>query len=606
MKKLRFVLLGLLTCGLLPQINASAYHGIDKPACSGTGSNNLLVESGSSLDLDGDAFGSNNTLNILQDGNIVIRDGSNVTMSMGTYRFFSSDTACSGTTCNLRLHEDGNLVLKKGSNVKWSAGLSNCNNIDDYLRIYPDRFEIHNGTGDIDWVSHPNLIDRSTIITDSGSTSTFTPQKNIYLGGGITPFEGAVNYEQIPNTNILIGRRKRDGGSHWDLTHNHINWNANRITFQEKIHINERGSLEIESAYDPSVLIHNDDTYIAFECYIQTPPSRVSSCIGIYNSSNHTINDAREIVLGNQTTNHKHSASVPKLFKVGNDIFIGWTKVHQKKIDGKWIWHGVSSRLTHVSDINNDTFNTNASSGIQNWKNPEQPDIDLDVFSVKILNNAVDGQTLYITGAELPEGCLKPADDVDVDGCYKMFIYRKNLSHISNFPVANKRDAIARLLRFTKLDLPEILENTPHEYSKIIRKDDNSVPLLIANFTNNYPIQGMMSFDFLDKDKAKYLTHLYWNLLDHHPAFPGWFVHPLRTSINGLFDHWENNATGTTAEIRRDYITLLYRTLLEREPSTAEVNGHFASSLTLQQIRNNFVNGPEYTQLILSKGLTLD
>lgn len=540
------------------------------------------------------------------DGNIVLYKNRKPKLSLDTQRLFTQGSfPCrNSANCKLVLHTDGNIVLKHKRNDNfeniWASGSTfvSKKRLKKFC-VNEDRLEIKEG-GQVVYSSHPNNSSRVNMPTDSITTPLYLKQRNVYLRG-LSKIDGAVNFEQVPKTSFLIGRRKIRGKNFFKLTKNTMNWKLNTIQFNNDLSFEGGNSSEIISAYDPSVLVFNGVTYVAFECYIMDS-SAISSCVGELDLARSKIKNPRVVIEGfNRDYINKYSASVPKIFTIGDDIFMAWTQVH---IGTKGTWKSLKSLIAKV-DITDNTVKIMANDGVE-WAKADGAKLHhVDFFgSKKIVFPALqDEEYIYFTGAKLPDGCLRPTDKVHE--CYELVIYRRKVSDLNNLDSDQKLSQISRLTNFTKVPLPRKIEeiDAAQEYFKIIQKPwGNSKPIIVGNYVSSFPYQGLMSFDFIEKRKSIYLSHLFLNILgDSNTDFNYWYKHSVRIMVEGIFKYYRNNSKHTRVE----YIRRLYRALLERRPSQREVDFYVKSSLSEEQLTNLFISSPEYTLSLSSRGLKL-
>lgn len=287
----------------------------------------------------------------------------------------------------------------------------------------------------------------------------------------------SVSFSQLPDQrNFFIGRvllnttNDKCSGSSWQLGLFKMDWTSNTLNFQ-KLLLPTPASVKhlgvtIVTAYDASVVKYNGEYWAAFECggTGQLLKTLVSACLAPFtlekgvDLSRMTIPVIGSVLTGSTDS---YSASVPKLLVFNGNLYLYWTVVRFKILNGVNKFYNLTTRgiqlvqeLTQAKKIWGVKSN-NAAIGSMSSLSQEVLGLNqLDSLS----NNVADGfqvmavnNKIIMTAAIGGVGCINPLSPLY--GCYRMQIFQ------STKPLGNKvfNSSIAKF---------PVLPFNPHEYGK--------------------------------------------------------------------------------------------------------------------------------------------
>lgn len=285
---------------------------------------NWTLSQGQSINLGG------RTLVMQTDGNLVLYSGSTA--------LWNSQTAgqdCSAGQCFAAFQGDGNFVVYNKQTALWNSGTAgnataqlSISNTAPYLKIQtPD---------------NSTLWDSS-----SGNSANYLAPTavNAVLLNGQSPCNSS-SFAQVPtDRNYFIGRVLNNtsadlcSGSTWSLILFKMDWTQNvlhevSVLFQPPYQVSTGQT--ISSAYDPHVVVYNNELWVAFECTGNFGYG-ASSCIAPFSiAGGIDVSRMTIAVMGtmNSSNTEAFSASVPKLLVYQGGLYIYWTACHFVSIGG--------------------------------------------------------------------------------------------------------------------------------------------------------------------------------------------------------------------------------------------------------------------------------
>ncbi len=212
------------------------------------------------------------------------------------------------------------------------------------------------------------------------------------------------------------------------------------------------GKFKVDSGYDQSAVIYNNEIWTAFECYgnsrglggklgfgmgfYQAKSDTVSACIAPYNPMLQKIDASRGTIpiLGGSTVPgdaHTFSASVPKLLVHKGRIYLYWSTTEVDRHSGKWYKisirgieleqeHGGQKRLWAKGFIGKEIIANNPVTS-EVWAPGQQSDDNTLVDAYQLVS---DDEYVYILGNTGGSGCVSPIDPIE--GCYQFSISRSH------------------------------------------------------------------------------------------------------------------------------------------------------------------------------------
>lgn len=335
----------------------------------------------------------------------------------------------------------------------------------------PDARSFVNGLDELFHLAQPQL------------SAVFASQATLSLAGC-----NRVAYDQLHGSPyFFIGRALNNtdpsngcSGSTWSLIRNQLDGSllaakGPLLDVRTPVPVAVPGAqLEITTAYDPSTALFGDRVWVAFECHGVGFSHWVATCAGPLSADGKAIEpeSLSVVVWGSDPTQdpeHKHSASVPKLFVHKGQLYLYWTVVRARLDDSSWVdihtrgaaleVHGGKLRVKGSAG----PLAANAPASVEVWGlgADARSDSVADVFDV-----VSDGRTVYATAAVGGSGCLSPLGTSP--GCYRLAIGR---ARDPLQPRAFNTDDPA--YRVPDQALPA----NPHEYSRIYERTDGRLVL---------------------------------------------------------------------------------------------------------------------------------
>lgn len=285
------------------------------------------------------------------------------------------------------------------------------------------------------------------------------------------------SFTQLPdNRDYFIGRllinTTSDGcsGDRWQLGLFKMDWANNVLNFQKAVTTPPMiaGSLgTILSTYDPSIVKYNGEYWLTFECYGTggSLKTLVSACLVPFTIENGIDLTRLSIPVKGSiaaTQNEQYSASVPKLLVHNNSLYLYWTVVIFKELNGVSRFNSLNTRgMQLVQEISTtrkiwgvrsgnvpvDSVSELSSEVLGIVANDKHSNVTMDGFQVLSVGNRI-----IMTAAVGGQGCLAP--NSPVFGCYRLQIYS------SNTPLGH------RVFNSEVVISPQLAFN-PQEYSRI-------------------------------------------------------------------------------------------------------------------------------------------
>jgi hypothetical protein len=224
------------------------------------------------------------------------------------------------------------------------------------------------------------------------------------------------------------------------------------------------GKYVIDSAYDPTVALLNDELWVSFECAGVNFPG-TASCMGPMTGAA----GAWELDLGRTQLvvagTHTVAASVPKIFSFLTRSYMWFDYFRTSPAPGY-----IEARAIELQQDGggrfwaagkSDTMAVDDASAVTVWQPSGSDDGVADVFAIDVV-----GKQLVVTAGVGPRGCDAPS--APGKGCYRVAVARTNFArgqHLAN------EDLLAA----------GALPGNAQEYARFMRQPDGS-KLLYAHF----------------------------------------------------------------------------------------------------------------------------
>lgn len=384
-----------------------------------------------------------------------------------------------------------------------------------------------------------------------------------------------------------------------------------------------KGKFKVDSGYDQSAVIYNNEIWIAFECYgnaralggmlgfsmgfDKAKSDTVSACIAPYNPISQQIDASRGTIpiLGGSTLPgdpHTFSTSVPKLLVHKGRIYLYWSMTEVDRHTSKWYKVSIQGieleqersgqkRLWGKGFLGKEILaNDPATSEV--WGSGKQPDDNTLVDAYQLVS---DDEYVYILGNTGGSGCVSPIDPIE--GCYQFSISRSHTplgkdvftrNKLNHFPVRNTaaytffdQDAngVTSIIGYFQTvkgkpgDNPAInglyRVKLPQKFSKPTLKsweEDFLTELALKLFGRKPTIQEVKKYIFPESQVAFTPKEVVEDILDKHKLELILFKHAYeRVAPHALKDLSDAERGKWISQLRTDGYVKLIKTLLKSD-----------------------------------------
>lgn len=456
---------------------------------------------------------------------------------------------------------------------------------------------------------------------------------------------------------IYIGRnlnRHCDGTSALSLVYVFMNWSSTSLQQKRVLIDTSLGAIslsdgnQITNAYDASVMVWNNEIWVAFECYgyPNFQHQGASGCVGPLNKDM-SLNLSRTVaVIGGTSFNpndvYGRSASVPKLLVHKGIPYIYWSVVKYLKSDPN-AGVDVTSRGVELAQESGGLRRLWAKVNGQpkgSYLASDDP-ASVEVFGVNLSdtnsNKAADlfytvsdDNYIYFTGGRGGDGCLLTTGGINIwaNGCYRLTIGRA--TNPLGYHAFNEN-----------LISDNYLPQNPQEYYHFVyRPNDGRTVLIGGNFLNmlNNPSLNSGTKFFVWKDNllsniqvpAGYqIQNVYSPVTISIPSSADSFVEYLyqctlgrladsggkaayiqylssssATAYNTYSSFFQSTEYSNQQRSNFNYMNQMYRCILFRYPDNAGSQDSSYTSildsgnLNRSQVLNNFLNSEEFKYIV--------
>ncbi|MCA9581984.1 MAG: hypothetical protein KC416_09330, partial [Myxococcales bacterium] len=251
----------------------------------------------------------------------------------------------------------------------------------------------------------------------------------------------ATRWTQVGATNTFLGRQLIAGGCqgpHWKLVKARMDWQAGSFTDVADFLVPNKTPIAppgftLNTTYDPSAIVFEGETWVAFECTGGGFPSGASTCLGPLQGGQLDLARSFVAVRADVDGDHRRSASVPKLVVHRNRAYLYWTIMYKDTSRSQDPIVNITTRgieLVRESSGNQRLLPGGRSPPISTthpdsypvWPlgDTDKTDTILDTFDVKS-----DGVFVYAVAARGgTEACNVPSTAGPIAGCYRVMISR--------------------------------------------------------------------------------------------------------------------------------------------------------------------------------------
>ena len=204
----------------------------------------------------------------------------------------------------------------------------------------------------------PRLADNATLITvtKGGSAidhtcnavafSQIPGHPDLFLGRAHDYAEPGVSKRCVPD--IPKGSRL-----HWlalykmDWTDHTLNYLHDVLKPPFELAAGAQRTVQVENAFDPSVISYNGEIWAAFECGGKRFHGN-AACMGPFDPATGTIHDLSRVTVivegASDGPNINYTASVPNLFVFHGKVYVYWSVIRIRRPGGPRNWLGVTVR----------------------------------------------------------------------------------------------------------------------------------------------------------------------------------------------------------------------------------------------------------------------